>query len=261
MVIGLIAGKGRLPEVFRENALKKGDDVVTIGIDGVTETKSDYSLPMGRVGKLLKILEKRRVEGIVMLGKFEHRMIYTAIFGFDLTALNILRRAKDRRAESVLRAFIESLEEKGFTFIDPKPYLEDLLAGEGPLTRIAPSREALEDASFGFPIAREIATLDVGQTIVVKDKAVVAVEAMEGTQRTIERGGRIAGKGTRVIKVSRKHQDFRIDVPGVGIETLEAMKKTGADALFIEAGRVFVIDGEEFFKKAERYRIPVYGMC
>jgi DUF1009 family protein len=260
MVIGLIAGKGRLPEVFREEALKKGDSVITIGVRGITDTEADYTLPIGRVGKLIKILQKEGVRGIVMLGKFEHRLIYSALLGLDITALNILRRARDRRAESIIKAFITSLEEEGFEFIDPKPYLDKLLATSGNLTEIKPSEEAMKDGVFGFPLAKEIATMDIGQTIVVKNGAVVAVEAMEGTQKTIERAGKIAGRGTRVIKVARKQQDFRIDVPGVGLETLRAMKKAGADALFLEAGKVFIIDGEVFFREAERLKIPVYGM-
>ncbi len=261
MGIGLIAGKGRLPEVFREQAKKTGEKVVTIGIEGVTTINSDYTIPIGKVGKLMKILEKEKAQRIVMLGKFEHRLIFTSLLNFDFMGLGILRKAKDRKPETIVKTFMETLEEKGFEFIDPRPYLTSILAGEGPLTRSVPSREALEDGRFGMPIAKELASLDIGQTIVVKDKAVVAVEAMEGTQETIIRGGKIAGKKTRVIKVARKEQDFRIDVPGVGVETLEAMKESGADALFIEANKVFVIDGDKFYKTADRYRIPVYGLC
>ena len=261
MGIGLIAGKGRLPEVFRQEAIKRGEEVITIGIDGVTSIESDYRIPIGKVGKLIKILEKRDARKIVMLGKFEHRLIFTSLLSFDLTGLGILRKAKDRKPETIVKTFMNVLEEKGFEFIDPRPYLTSILAGEGPLTRSKPSQDAMEDGLFGMPIAKELASLDVGQTIVVKDKAVVAVEAMEGTQETILRGGKIAGKKTRVVKVARKIQDFRIDVPGVGIETLEAMKESGADALFIEANKVFVIDDEKFYKTADRYRISVYGLC
>jgi len=261
MGIGLIAGRGRLPEVFREEAIKRGEEVVTIGIEGVTSINSDYSIPVGKVGKLIKILEERDARKLVMLGKFEHRLIFTSLLSFDLTGLSILRKARDRKPETIVRTFIEVLEGKGFEFIDPRPYLTQILAREGPLTRVKPSREAMEDGLFGMPIAKEIASLDVGQTVVVKNKAVVAVEAMEGTQETIKRGGKLAGKGTRVIKVARRDQDFRIDVPGVGLETLEAMREIGADALFIEAEKVFVIDGEKFYRTAERYRISVYGLC
>jgi DUF1009 family protein len=260
MIIGLIAGKGELPKVFKKEAEEKGNKVLVFGVKGITEMESHYTLPIGQVGKLIKILERENVQGLVMLGKFEHNIIFSQILNIDLTGLSILRRAKDKMPQSIISAFIDTLEEKGFEFIDPRPYLGRLLAGEGTLTKIKPSVEAMEDGVFGFPLAKRIATMDIGQTLVVKDKAVVAVEAMEGTQKTIERAGKIAGKGTRIIKVAREKQDFRIDVPGVGLDTLRAMKRAGADALFLEAGKVFVIDGEIFFREAERLKIPVYGM-
>lgn len=261
MGIGLIAGKGKLPEIFREEALKKGEEVVTIGIEGITSMKSDYTIGIGKVGKLIKILEKEKANKLVMLGKFEHKLIFSSLLSFDLTGLGILKKARDKKPATIIKTFIEVLEEKGFEFIDPRPYLSAILAGEGSLTRLEPSQEAMEDGYFGMPIALELASLDVGQTIVVKNKAVVSVEAMEGTQETILRGGRLAGKGSRVIKVARKKQDFRIDVPCVGIETLEVMREAGCDSLFLHANKVFVIDGEKFYRTAERLRISVFGLC
>jgi len=118
----------------------------------------------------------------------------------------------------------------------------------------------MEDGLFGFPIAKEIAQLDVGQTIVVKEGTVVSVEAMEGTQEAIYRAGKLAGKGCRVIKVARKSQDFRIDVPTVGLDTLEALRHIKADALFLEAGKVYIVDKEKFLKHADKYKISVVGL-
>ena len=155
---------------------------------------------------------------------------------------------------------MEELEVLGFEFPDPKPYLEELLAPAGKISSKEPSKEAMEDGLWGFPIARQIADLDVGQTIVVKDKAVVSVEAMEGTQKAIERAGELAGKGCRVIKVARRSQDFRIDVPTVGPKTIEAIKKIKGDTLFVEAGKVYLLEKEKLIKLADNYGIAVYGL-
>lgn len=258
--IALIAGSGKLPHEFKNSVLRRGEDVITIGIERTTDFKTDYILPLGKVGKLVKILEEEKVSSIVMLGKFEHKLIYSDILKMDLTALNLLRKAKDRRPETLVRVFMDFLEEKGFRFIDPKPYLTHLLAGKGQMNRILPDKTALEEGKWGFSIAKEIASMDIGQTIVIKDKAVVAVEAMEGTQETIKRAGKIAGKGTIVVKVARKKQDFRIDVPTVGEDTLKVMKEIGAKALFLEAGKVFIVDKTNFLKLANRFKIAVWGL-
>ncbi|NPB08070.1 MAG: LpxI family protein [Aquificae bacterium] len=258
--IGLIAGAGKLPEAFVKGAQDKGREVLVVGVEGITEVPAHRKVPFGKVGKLLKVLEEEGVRELVMLGKFEHKLIFSDFFSFDFTALNLLRRLKDRRPESLIRAFMNFLEEKGFTFIDPTPFLEDLLAEEGPMTEVRPSPEVLADGRLGFKVAKELASLDVGQTVVVKEGAVVAVEAMEGTQETIERGARIGGKGFSVVKVARRRQDMRIDVPAVGEETLEVVKRGGGKALFLEAGKVFIVDKENFLKKAQKYRVAVFGL-
>ncbi len=258
--LGLIAGYGELPQEFIEEAAKRGYDVVSVGVEGITNFKTDFSIPFGRVGKLLKILEEENVEGVVMLGKFEHKLIFSELLKLDWTAFNLLRKAKDRKPQTLIKVFINFLEDRGFKVIDPKPILGELLAEEGGINSVSPTREDIEAALWGFPIAKEIANLDVGQTIVVKDKAVVAVEAMEGTQETIKRAGKLAGKDTIVIKVAREKQDFRIDVPTVGEETLRAMREAGARALFLEAGKVYIVRKERFKELANRFKIAVYGL-
>ncbi len=262
MTLCLIAGKGYLPKEFVDFAKQKGEEVFVVGVKGITDLAPVHeTISIGKVGKLIKILKKESVKKIVMLGKFEPKLLYTSIFQFDTKAFQILRRAGDRKPATLIRTFMEVLEEEGFEFVDPKPYLQPLLAEEGQMTRKKPSVEALEDGRFAFPIAKEIAQLDVGQTLVVKNRAVVAVEAMEGTQETIRRGAKIAGKGIRVVKVARKKQDFRIDVPVVGLETLELLREVKADALFLEAGKVYISRKEEFLKLADRWGIPVVGLA
>jgi Uncharacterized protein conserved in bacteria len=256
----LVASSGSLPTAFVRKAKELGDEVFVVGVKGITSIEADAYLPLGKVGTLVKLLEKHHINKIVLLGKFEHKLLFSRLLTLDSLALKILKRAKDRRAQSLIRALMDELEKMGFEFIDPKPYLEELLAGKGTLNRLEPSSQAMEDGLFGFPIAKEIAQLDVGQTIVVKEGTVVSVEAMEGTQEAIYRAGKLAGKGCRVIKVARKNQDFRIDVPTVGLDTLEALRHIKADALFLEAGKVYIVDKDKFLKLADKYKISVVGL-
>lgn len=260
MKVCLVAGSGSLPAAFVKKAKELGDEVFVVGVKGITSIEANAYLPLGKVGTLVKLLEKHHINKIVLLGKFEHKLLFSDLLTVDSLALKILKRAKDRRAQSLIRALMDELEEMGFEFIDPKPYLEELLAGKGALNRLEPSSQAMDDGLFGFPIAKEIAQLDVGQTIVVKEGTVVSVEAMEGTQEAIYRAGKLAGKGCRVIKVARKSQDFRIDVPTVGLDTLEALRQIKADALFLEAGKVYIVDKDKFLKLADRYKISVVGL-
>ena len=260
MKVCLVAGSGSLPTAFVKKAQELGDEVFVVGVKGITSIEANAYLPLGKVGTLVKLLEKHHINKLVLLGKFEHKLLFSHLLTLDILALKILKRAKDRRAQSLIRALMDELEEMGFEFIDPKPYLEELLAGKGTLNSVEPSSQAMEDGLFGFPIAKEIAQLDVGQTIVVKEKTVVSVEAMEGTQEAIYRAGKLAGKGCRVIKVARKNQDFRIDVPTVGLDTLEALRQIKADALFLEAGKVYIVDKYKFLKLADKYKISVVGL-
>ncbi|RMH06459.1 MAG: LpxI family protein [Aquificota bacterium] len=260
MKVCLIAGSGELPKVFVESAKRKSVDVFVVGVKGITDIKAQEYIPIGSLKRLLKALEKEGIKSIVMLGKFEHSLIFSHLFNLDTLALDILRKTKDRKPHTLIKTFIEELTKMGYEFPDPRPYLEELLAPAGRIGGPEPSEEALEDGLWGFPIAKEIASLDVGQTIVVKNKAVVSVEAMEGTQKAIERAGQIAGKGCRVIKTARRSQDFRIDVPTVGPQTLEAIKKIKGDALFLEAGKVYIVEKEKTVRLAEKYNITVYGL-
>jgi DUF1009 family protein len=255
-----VAGSGSLPTAFVKKAKELGDEVFVVGVKGITSIEANAYLPLGKVGTLVKLLEKHDINKVVLLGKFEHKLLFSHLLTLDSLALKILKRAKDRRAQSLVRALMDELEDMGFEFIDPKPYLEELLAGKGTLNSLEPSGQAMEDGLFGFPIAKEIAQLDVGQTIVVKEGTVVSVEAMEGTQEAIYRAGKLAGRGCRVIKVARKSQDFRIDVPTVGLDTLEALRQIKADALFLEAGKVYIVDKDKFLKLADRYKISVVGL-
>ncbi|MCS7277685.1 MAG: UDP-2,3-diacylglucosamine diphosphatase LpxI [Aquificaceae bacterium] len=260
MKVCLIAGSGELPKVFYKEAIKRGVEVFVAGVKGITDIRADEYFPLGKIGRLINTLEKLGIKDIVMLGKFEHSLLFSHLLMLDEVALRILQKAKDKKPQTLIRTLMDELQSMGFDFPDPRPFLEELLAPKGKVSLIEPSEEAMEDGLWGFPIAKDIATLDIGQTIVVKNKAVVSVEAMEGTQRTIERAGEIAGRGCRVIKVARKNQDFRIDVPTVGPKTLEIIRKIKGDALFLEAGKVYLLEREKLIRFAERHGIAVYGL-
>ncbi|MDW8434278.1 MAG: UDP-2,3-diacylglucosamine diphosphatase LpxI [Aquificaceae bacterium] len=260
MKLCLVAGSGELPKVFFKKAKEMGLEVFVAGVKGITDIPADEYFPLGKLGRLVKNLQSRNIKNIVLLGKFEHSLIFSHLLTLDELALKVLRKAKDKKPHTIVKTLIEELESIGFQFPDPRPYLQELLAPAGKLTSFEPSEEALEDGLWGFPIAKEIASLDIGQTIVVKEKAVVSVEAMEGTQKAIERAGELAGRSCRVIKTARKTQDYRIDVPTVGIKTVEAIRKIRGDALFVEAGKVYILEREKTVKLAERYGIAIYGL-
>ncbi|MCX8076201.1 MAG: UDP-2,3-diacylglucosamine diphosphatase LpxI [Aquificaceae bacterium] len=260
MKLCLVAGSGELPKVFFKKAKDMGLEVFVAGVKGITDIPADEYFPLGKLERLVKNLQSRNIKNIVLLGKFEHSLIFSHLLTLDELALKVLHKAKDKKPHTIVKTLIEELESIGFQFPDPRPYLQELLAPAGKLTSFEPSEEAMEDGLWGFSIAKEIASLDIGQTIVVKGKAVVSVEAMEGTQKAIERAGELAGRGCRVIKTARKTQDYRIDVPTVGPKTVEAIRKIRGDALFVEAGKVYILEKEKTVKLAERYGIAIYGL-
>ncbi len=258
-MIGLIAGSGSLPGIFKKEAEKRGEKVFAVGIEGITNIQTEEKLAFGKVGELIGLFKERGIKKIVMLGKFEHRLIYNN-FNIDEEAKSVITGSYTRKPADLIKSFMLYMEKKGFSFINPKPFLSSILSKKGPMNGVAPEKSAMDDAVVGFPIAKAMANFDVGQTIVLKDKAVVAVEAMEGTQKTIERAGRIAGKGCRVLKVGRDNQDFRVDVPTVGVDTIKVMIDVGADVLFLEAGNVYMVDKEKMLDLAEKHGISVYGI-
>ncbi len=263
--LGLIAGSGELPQTFAKNASQKGENVVIFGIKGTTDKDIEKYAPVkwvnfGETQKLIDLMKEEQVKNLVMLGKIQH---YSLIFSFaklDERAKKFFSSLKDKRAKSILEAVIKELEKEGFRFIDPSPYLSNLLVEEGIIGSLKPDEELLKEAKFGLKIAKEIAELDIGQTVVVKDRIVIAVEGIEGTDECIKRGGKLGGKGTVVCKAARENQDMRYDVPVIGVQTLKSMKKAGARMLVVEAGKTYLLEKEKFIKTADRYGIIVVGL-
>jgi DUF1009 family protein len=177
----------------------------------------------------------------------------------DLTLLTVLTRLKSKNTDALIAAVADVLQEHGVALMDSTALLTELVAKPGPLTRARPSEAMLADFEFGYRMADVVAGIDVGQTIVVKDRAVVAVEAMEGTDAVIARAGMLAGAGTRVVKVAKPSQDMRFDVPVVGVATVRAMVAAGADAISIDADLTLIVDGVDFVTAADEAGIVVVG--
>ena len=193
-----------------------------------------------------------------MAGQVKHAKIFSGIIP-DLTFLSVLTKLKARNTDALISAVADVLRGEGIELLDSTAFLAPLLARAGTLTRRAPSAVEAEDFRFGYRMADAVAGLDIGQTVVVKDGAVVAVEAMEGTDEVVRRAGQIAGPGTRVVKVAKPNQDMRFDVPVVGVATIEAMRAAGATALSIDADRTLLVDGERFVRAADEAGLAVVG--
>jgi DUF1009 family protein len=177
----------------------------------------------------------------------------------DMTMLAVLARLASQNTDALIAGVADALQKQGITLMNSTALLADLLARPGPLTTAAPSDAMTRDFEFGYRVADAVAGVDIGQTIVVKDRAVVAVEAMEGTDATIARAGALAGPGARVVKVAKPSQDMRFDVPVVGVATITAMSAAGADALSIDAGKTLVPDGQAFIDAPTAAGVVVFG--
>ena len=266
--IGLIAGNGRFPFLALQGARGLGHDVTVVAVkeeafpelEGAARTAGAdlHWVSLGHLGKCIKILKEAGVRQAVMAGQVKHAKIFSGIMP-DFTLLSVLTKLRSKNTDALISAVAEVLRGEGIELLNSTAFLEPLLAKPGTLSRATPSPADQEDLAFGYRMADAIAALDIGQTIVVKDKAVVAVEAMEGTDVVIKRAGDIAGAGIRVVKVAKPNQDMRFDVPVVGVATIEAMKAAGATVISIDAGKTLIVDGERFFDAANAAGIVVVG--
>jgi DUF1009 family protein len=269
MNLGLIAGSGRFPFLVLDAARAAGHDVTVIAIkeEAFPELAHAASrapqaalhwVSLGHLGTWLSLLQQAGARQAVMAGQVKHTKLFADIVP-DMTALGVLMRLKTRNTDAIIAAVADFLRQKGIELIDSTAFLAPLLARPGVLTRRAPGPEEEADLAFGYRVADTIAGLDVGQTIAVKSAAVVAVEAMEGTDAVIARAGQLAGAGVRIIKVAKPGQDMRFDVPVVGVSTIEAMRSSGATLLSIDAGRTLMIEGEAVIRAADEAGIVIVG--
>ena len=266
--IGLIAGNGRFPFLALQGARSLGHDVTVVAVkeeafpelEGAARAAGAdlHWVSLGHLGKCIKILKQAGARQAVMAGQVKHAKIFSGIVP-DFTLLSVLTKLKARNTDALISAVAEVLRGEGIELLDSTAFLDPLLARGGVLGRRQPSAEEQDDFAFGYRMADAVAALDIGQTIVVRHKAVVAVEAMEGTDEVVRRAGEIAGPGTRVVKVAKPNQDMRFDVPVVGVATIDAMKAAGATALTIDAGKTLIVDGDRFIQAADAAGIAVVG--
>lgn len=269
MKLGLIAGNGRFPFLVLDAARGAGHDVTIIALEeeAFPELAQAAARPpaaavhwvsIGQLGTCIKLLQAADVTQAVMAGQVKHTKLFADIVP-DMTLLGILMRLKSRNTDAVISGVADALRDNGIELLDSTAFLAPLLAGEDVLTRRAPAEHEVADLAFGYRLADAIAGLDIGQTIVVKSAAVVAVEAMEGTDAAIARAGQLAGPGTCVVKVAKPNQDMRFDVPVVGVSTIAAMQAAGARVLSVDAGKTLMIDGDAIIKAADDAGIAIVG--
>jgi DUF1009 family protein len=269
MKLGLIAGNGRFPFLVLEAARSAGHDVTVIAL--TEETFPDLAdaaarapaarfhwISLGQLGKCVSLLKDGGVTQAVMAGQVKHTKLFADIRP-DLTLAKVLMRLATKNTDSVISGVADVLRDAGIDLIDSTAFLGPLMAREGVLTRRAPDDEERRDLEFGCRVADAIAGLDIGQTIAVKSAAVVAVEAMEGTDAVIARAGQLAGRGVRIVKVAKPNQDMRFDVPVVGVSTIAAMNVAGATALSVDAGKTLMIDGDAIIRVADEAGICIVG--
>jgi UDP-2,3-diacylglucosamine hydrolase len=267
--LGLIAGNGRFPFLVLEAARGAGHDVTIIALreEAFPELAAVAArapaaplhwLSIGQLGKCISLLKDAGVTEAVMAGQVKHTKLFADIVP-DLTLAGVIMRLKSRNTDAIISGIADVLRTNGIELLDSTAFLAPLLAREGVLTDRAPTDEQRADLECGLRIADAVAGLDIGQTVAVKAAAVVAVEAMEGTDAVIARAGQLAGAGVRIVKVAKPNQDMRFDVPVIGVSTIAAMKAAGADALSIDAGKTLMIDGDAIIKAANEAGITVVG--
>jgi UDP-2,3-diacylglucosamine hydrolase len=266
--IGIIAGNGKFPFLALQGARDLGHDVTVIAVkeeafadleESARRVGADlHWVSLGQLGTCIKLLKRAGVKQAVMAGQVRHVKIFSGIIP-DFTLLSVLRRLKARNTDALISAVADVMRDEGIELLDSTVFLSPLLAREGVLTTRAPSDQEYEDFQFGYRMADALAALDIGQTIAVKHKAVVAVEAMEGTDEVIGRAGYLAGPGVRIVKVAKPNQDMRFDVPVIGVATIQAMRVAGASALSIDAGRTLILDGEHVLASANEASIAIVG--
>jgi len=264
--VAVVAGYGVLPKVAAENLLKKGHSVLVVALDeAVSIGFSDVQgielekISVTQIGKLLKLLKKYDIESVLFAGKVNKTLIYSNL-RFDILAVKILAGLRNRKDDTVMDAVCKLITDNGMQIMDQTYALDSLYLEKGIYTKKRPTKEQEEDIAFGYDTAKELGRLDIGQTVVVKNKAVMALEAIEGTDLAIERGCRLAKEGAVVVKCAKPSQDLRFDIPTVGVDTLKNLSDNKGAVLAVEAGRTFVVDIDKCIRFADENNIVIVAI-
>ncbi|MBI1977806.1 MAG: LpxI family protein [Candidatus Omnitrophica bacterium] len=263
-ILGLITGSGKLPELILHEAKESGCRVVVCAIQGETDpatlTAADRVewIKLGQLGHMVKFFKSEQVNQAVMAGKITKTNLFRGEVRPDFEMVKVLTKVRNYSDDSLLGSIADDLNSKGIQILDSTSFLtEEALPGKGILTTRRPSKKELNDVEFGWKLAKEMGKLDVGQTVVVKNKAILAVEAIEGTDEAILRGGVLGNGEVVVVKVAKPKQDMRFDVPTVGLGTLEAMVKARARVLVFEGRKTIVVERKRFIECANSQKISV----
>ena len=263
--IGLIAGNGRFPIIFADNAKRLGYRVSAVAHIGETAPELEqhveriHWIKIGQLNKLINALKEDGVQQAVMLGGVKKTHVFTTVRP-DFRALALASRLRAWKDDAILREIAAELEREGIQIRESTFGLIGILVEEGSLTKRSPTKKEWEDIDFGWDMAHEIGRLDIGQCVVIKDRVVVAVEAVEGTDETIRRAGALGREGVVVVKRCKPQQDLRFDLPAVGPHTIETMDAVHASVLALEAGRTVLLDRDETLRRAEAAGIAIVGI-
>jgi len=267
-LLGLIAGAGGFPLEIARAARGRGDHVHAIGFHSLTGPSLEDAvdriewLHLGELDALLDSFDRAGVRDAVMAGKVEKAHLYGDLEALrpDARAMELLRNLADRRDDSILGALADLLEGQGISLHPQAELVPDLLVSEGVLGAVTPTPSQWSDVAFAWPIARRLAGVDIGQCVVVKERAVLAVEAIEGTDATVRRAGLLGGPGATVVKVAKPRQDPRFDIPTVGLVTLDAMIEVGAVLLAFEADATIVLERDALVEKADAHGVALLAV-
>jgi DUF1009 family protein len=268
MSLGLIAGMGELPVAVAAEAKRMGYRIVAIALqppadESLKPVADDFhKVSIGHLGGLISLMKKLSITEAVLAGKVPKALLYKNKKDIipDMKMVKVLFSLKNRADDTIMNAYVREIEKEGIKFHNTTTFTKPLLAHEGVLTKKKPSKSEKLDINFGWEIAKEMGRLDIGQTVIVKNMAVMAIEAIEGTDEAIKRGGSLAQKDAVVIKVSKPNQDMRFDVPVIGVDTLHSMNKSNSKVLAVEAEKCIIVDKEKFIQEADKAGIVVVGV-
>ena len=264
MQFGLIAGNGQFPFLTVDGARRAGARLAIVAIKEETDPKiEDCGFPVkwvgiGQLGKMISFFKEQQVEKALMCGQVKHVQIFSGALP-DMRMVKMLWNLPRRNTDSLIGGVADEMAKEGIELIDSTYFVQDHLAPRGVLTKRQPNEQEIENIEYGLHLASEIARLDLGQTIVVRGKACVAIEAMEGTDATIHRAGELAKGKLTVVKVAKPDQDMRFDVPVVGLPTIQTMIEAGATCLSVTAGKTLMFDRDECMALADKNKISIVG--
>jgi len=266
MKFGLIAGNGKFPFLVVEGAKKQGASLAVVAIKEETDERIEEIaekiiwVGIGQLGKMISFFKQEAVEQAIMAGQIRHIQIFSGALP-DLRMLRMLWNLPQRNTDALIGGVADEMRREGIELIDSTYFIQDKLAKEGVLTKRKPDETERGNVEYGLRIANEIARLDLGQTIVVRARACIAIEAMEGTDAVIKRAGELAKGKLTVVKVAKPNQDMRFDVPVVGVPTIEEMIKAGATCLCLTARKTLIFDEEEMLGLANRRKISIIAVA